>query len=112
MGPSELMDLIDHDTNFSVTLSVYEANFFDKRFVPSLVQRELVDGAQLRLTDGRTASQIGVEVTVFDLSLNADRGGTLAWTASAARWLGALGFTPQRIADAVQQSNTSLRKTP
>ena len=39
MGPCELMDLIGHDTNFSVTQSVYEANFFDKRFVPSLVQR-------------------------------------------------------------------------
>ena len=43
MGPCELMDLIGHDTNFSVTQSVYEANFFDKRFVPSLIQRELVD---------------------------------------------------------------------
>lgn len=187
MGPCELMDLIGHDTNFSVTQSVYEANFFDKRFVPSLVQRELVDGgllgrksgrgfydytdgvakaavasveslplplpsatllrvhgqgpmadrfaaalekagqpcqrehgsdwlglevdgAQLRLTDGRTASQIGVEVAVFDLSLNADHGGALAWapslraseawTTGAAHWLGVVGFAPQRIADA------------
>jgi 3-hydroxybutyryl-CoA dehydrogenase len=47
MGPCELMDLIGHDTNFAVTQSVYEANFFDKRFVPSLVQRELVDGGLL-----------------------------------------------------------------
>jgi 3-hydroxybutyryl-CoA dehydrogenase len=44
MGPRELMDLIGHDTNFAVTSSVYEANFYDKRFVPSLVQKELVDG--------------------------------------------------------------------
>lgn len=44
MGPCELMDLIGHDTNFSVTRSVYEANFYDKRFTPSLVQQELVDG--------------------------------------------------------------------
>ena len=52
-------------------------------------------------------------MTVFDLSLNAVHGGALAWapslraskawTASAAHWLGALGFTPQRITDAVQQ---------
>ncbi|MBU6440479.1 MAG: 3-hydroxyacyl-CoA dehydrogenase, partial [Betaproteobacteria bacterium] len=41
MGPCELMDLIGHDTNFAVTQAVYEANFFDKRFQPSLVQREL-----------------------------------------------------------------------
>ena len=32
MGPCELMDLIGHDTNFAVTQSVYEANFFDKRY--------------------------------------------------------------------------------
>lgn len=186
MGPCELMDLIGHDTNFSVTQSVYEANFFDKRFVPSLVQRELVDGgllgrksgrgfydygdgaaqpamatvepallpstaqllrvhgqgaladrfvatleqaglpfqraqastwlglevdgAQLRLTDGRTASQLGQDVVLFDLPLNASHAGQLAWapslhaseawTADAARWLAALGFQPERIADA------------
>jgi 3-hydroxybutyryl-CoA dehydrogenase len=47
MGPCELMDLIGHDTNFAVTQSVYEANFYDKRFVPSLVQREMVDGGLL-----------------------------------------------------------------
>jgi 3-hydroxybutyryl-CoA dehydrogenase len=187
MGPCELMDLIGHDTNFSVTQSVFEANFFDKRFVPSLVQRELVDGgllgrksgrgfydyadgaaaatavamapvvstplpaakllrvhgqgpladrfvaaletasqtvqrvqgsdwvglevdgAQLRLSDGRTASQLGAEVAVFDLPLNAGQDGPLAWapslraseawTATAAAWLVALGFQPVRIAD-------------
>ena len=184
MGPCELMDLIGHDTNFSVTQSVYEANFFDKRFAPSLIQRDLVDGgllgrksgrgfydyndgapqpsvdaveqtsppvfqllrvhgqgpladrfvaalekaghsfqrvqgsdwlglevdgAQLRLTDGRTASQIGAEVAVFDLSLNAGQDGVLAWapslqasnewTRTAASWLAVLGFKPQRIAD-------------
>jgi 3-hydroxybutyryl-CoA dehydrogenase len=53
MGPCELMDLIGHDTNFSVTRSVYEANFCDKRFVPSLVQRELVDGGLLGRKSGR-----------------------------------------------------------
>ena len=53
MGPCELMDLIGHDTNFSVTQSVFEANFFDKRFVPSLVQRELVDGGLLGRKSGR-----------------------------------------------------------
>lgn len=184
MGPCELMDLIGHDTNFSVTQSVFEANFYDKRFVPSLVQRELVDGgllgrksgrgfydyaegvstpeleavepvqlptaqllrvhgqgpvadrfaaslmqagqaflrvpssdwvglgiegAQLRLTDGRTATQIGVEVAVFDLPLNAASGTALAWAPSvraspawmraAPRWLATLGFKPQRLTD-------------
>jgi len=53
MGPCELMDLIGHDTNFAVTQSVYEANFFDKRFVPSGVQRELVDAGWLGRKSGR-----------------------------------------------------------
>jgi 3-hydroxybutyryl-CoA dehydrogenase len=53
MGACELMDLIGHDTNFAVTNSVYEANFNDKRYVPSLVQRELVDGGLLGRKSGR-----------------------------------------------------------
>lgn len=53
MGPCELMDLIGHDTNFAVTQSVYEANFFDRRYAPSLVQRALVDGGLLGRKSGR-----------------------------------------------------------
>ena len=53
MGPCELMDLIGHDTNFAVTNSVFEANFFDKRYQPSLVQREMVDGGLLGRKSGR-----------------------------------------------------------
>jgi 3-hydroxybutyryl-CoA dehydrogenase len=53
MGPCELMDLIGHDTNFAVTQSVYQASFFDKRYVPSLLQRELVDGGLLGRKSGR-----------------------------------------------------------
>ena len=53
MGPCELMDLIGHDTNFSVTRSVYEANFFDKRYAPSLVQQELVDAGWFGRKNGR-----------------------------------------------------------
>src|SRR5438876_445740 len=52
MGPCELMDLIGHDVNFAVTESVYAANFGDKRYVPSLVQRELVDGGLLGRKSG------------------------------------------------------------
>jgi 3-hydroxybutyryl-CoA dehydrogenase len=192
MGPCELMDLIGHDTNYAVTRSVFEANFFDKRYTPSLVQREMVDGglfgrksgrgffeyagagtsaaagldgaaatsapdpawpaadavcvmgsgvvaerlashlaaggqaferdssaawtglrlpaAELRLTDGRPASALGAEVAVFDLPLWAQPGAALAWApsvrasaawqAQAAQWLQALGFAPQRVADA------------
>ena len=53
MGPCELMDLIGHDTNFAVTRAVYEANFFDKRYAPSLLQQQLVDGGLLGRKSGR-----------------------------------------------------------
>ena len=53
MGPCELMDLIGHDTNFAVTNSVFEANFYDKRYQPSLVQREMVDGGLFGRKSGR-----------------------------------------------------------
>ena len=43
MGPCELTDLIGQDVNFSVTQSVYEAFFYEPRYRPSLVQKELVD---------------------------------------------------------------------
>ncbi len=53
MGPCELMDLIGIDTNFSVTQSVYEANFYDKRYAPSLLQREMVAGGLFGRKSGR-----------------------------------------------------------
>ncbi len=53
MGPCELIDLIGHDTNFAVTCSVYDANFQDKRYAPSLVQREMVEGGLLGRKSGR-----------------------------------------------------------
>lgn len=189
MGPCELMDLIGHDTNFAVTQSVFEANFYDKRYVPSLVQRELVDagllgrksgrgffdyraahenpskpspeigadpklpppehrsltvmgrgpwaehwaqaldqaglsvarepksdwlgldvdGAQLRMSDGRTASMLGRDVAVFDRPTSQTVGAALAWAASgqasgdwvreAPNWLRMLGVAPIRVQD-------------
>jgi 3-hydroxybutyryl-CoA dehydrogenase len=53
MGPCELMDLIGHDTNFAVTKSVFEANFQDKRYVPSGVQAEMVAGGLLGRKSGQ-----------------------------------------------------------
>jgi len=47
MGPCELMDLIGHDVNYAVTQSVFEANYFDRRYTPSLVQKALIDGGRL-----------------------------------------------------------------
>jgi len=43
MGPCELTDLIGQDVNFSVTQSVFQEFFYEPRYRPSLVQKELVD---------------------------------------------------------------------
>ncbi len=44
MGPLELTDLIGQDVNFAVTCSVFNAFWQERRFLPSLVQQELVLG--------------------------------------------------------------------
>ncbi len=53
MGPFELMDMIGHDVNFAVTSSVWRAFFNDPRFLPSLIQQDLVDAGFLGKKSGR-----------------------------------------------------------
>jgi 3-hydroxybutyryl-CoA dehydrogenase len=53
MGPFELMDLIGHDVNFSVTQSVFSAYFNDPRFTPSVLQQEMVNAGYLGRKSGR-----------------------------------------------------------
>jgi len=53
MGPFELMDLIGHDVNFAVTRSVFDAYFNDPRFLPSLIQQELVAAGRLGRKSGQ-----------------------------------------------------------
>ena len=53
MGPFELMDLIGHDVNFAVTSSVFAAYFNDPRFLPSLIQQDLVNAGHLGRKSGR-----------------------------------------------------------
>jgi 3-hydroxybutyryl-CoA dehydrogenase len=47
MGPFELMDLIGHDVNYAVSLSVFNAYYQEPRFRPSGVQLELVNAGRL-----------------------------------------------------------------
>ena len=53
MGPFELMDLIGHDVNYAVTSGVYAGFYYDQRFLPSLIQKELVDGGLYGRKSGR-----------------------------------------------------------
>ncbi len=53
MGPFELMDLIGLDINFAVTRSVWDAYFHDPRFMPSVLQQEMVAAGYLGRKAGR-----------------------------------------------------------
>jgi 3-hydroxybutyryl-CoA dehydrogenase len=109
MGPCELMDLIGHDTNFAVTNSVYEANFHDKRFVPSLVQREMVDGGLLGRKNGRGfycypegAASLPVAVhkapaTAREVTVHGDGAIADHLEAEATRALAGQGWGPARL---------------
>src|SRR5205085_2558722 len=120
MGPCELMDLIGHDTNFAVTQSVFEANFGDKRYQPSLVQREMVDGGLLGRKSGRgffsygpVGSAAPAATGTFESPPVAPAGGapgtplalsfaasaSAAWREQAAEWLRIAGWQPQAIGD-------------
>ncbi|WP_295991807.1 3-hydroxyacyl-CoA dehydrogenase PaaH [Rugamonas sp.] len=59
MGPFELMDLIGHDVNYSVTQSVFQAYYNDPRFTPSVLQKELVDAGFLGRKSGRGCYRYG-----------------------------------------------------
>ena len=66
MGPFELMDLIGHDVNFSVTSSVFAAYYGDQRFTPSVLQHELVNAGFLGRKSGRGFYRYGDDVARLD----------------------------------------------
>lgn len=53
MGPFELMDLIGHDVNYTVTESVFASFYFDPRFKPSITQKKLLEAKWLGRKTGR-----------------------------------------------------------
>jgi 3-hydroxybutyryl-CoA dehydrogenase len=53
MGPFELMDLIGLDINLKAVQSVYEQNFYEPRFRPHLIQKQMVDQNALGKKTGR-----------------------------------------------------------
>lgn len=72
MGPFELMDLIGHDVNYAVTSSVFDAYYGDQRFLPSLIQKDLVEAGFHGRKTGRgfydyAADAVKPEANTFDL---------------------------------------------
>ena len=53
MGPFQLMDLIGHDVNYSVTESVFKSFYYDPRYMPSIAQLKLVEAGWLGRKSGR-----------------------------------------------------------
>ncbi|HEJ8502459.1 TPA: 3-hydroxyacyl-CoA dehydrogenase [Klebsiella oxytoca] len=53
MGPLALTDLIGQDVNFAVTCSVFNAFWQDRRYLPSLLQQELVLAGRLGKKSGQ-----------------------------------------------------------
>ncbi len=53
MGPLALTDLIGQDVNFAVTCSVFNGFWQERRFLPSLIQQELVLGKRLGRKTGQ-----------------------------------------------------------
>jgi len=53
MGPLELIDLIGQDVNHAVTESVYQAFYQDKRFMPSVLQADMVAAGLLGRKSGQ-----------------------------------------------------------
>ncbi|WP_417512595.1 3-hydroxyacyl-CoA dehydrogenase PaaH [Marinobacter sp.] len=78
MGPFELTDLIGHDVNYAVTSSVFNSYYQDTRFLPSLVQKELVEAGRLGRKSGQgfysyaEGSQKPEPVTAASASCDAD----------------------------------------
>ena len=53
MGTFELTDLIGQDVNYAVTYSIFEAFYGDRRFQPSLIQKQRVDAGLLGRKSGQ-----------------------------------------------------------
>ena len=53
MGPFELMDLIGNDVNYAVTESIFRETYFDRRYMPSALQKKYVEAGYLGKKSGR-----------------------------------------------------------
>lgn len=74
MGPFELMDLIGHDVNYTVTESVFKEFYYDPRFKPSFTQKRLVEAGMLGKKSGIGFYNYGKNATNADPDRDRDLG--------------------------------------
>lgn len=70
MGPFALMDFIGNDVNYAVTRSLWEACYYEPRYTPATLQRQLVEAGWLGKKTGRGYYRYDTEagtITVPDL---------------------------------------------
>ena len=105
MGPCELMDLIGHDINYAVTLSMFNATHGDRRFMPSMVQKALLDGGRLGRKSGKGfyegAPEAGAAVLPSSAALSLEVHGNSPLTRRLAQRLeaGNIAFTRSGASD-------------
>jgi 3-hydroxybutyryl-CoA dehydrogenase len=99
MGPFELMDLIGHDVNYSVTQSVFNAYYGDPRFAPSVVQQELVNAGFLGRKTGRGFYRYGDDVAMPQAQAEPAQQGTAQATLGGADPVTAALKARLRVAD-------------
>ncbi|MBL7773399.1 MAG: 3-hydroxybutyryl-CoA dehydrogenase [Chitinophagaceae bacterium] len=70
MGPFELMDMIGHDVNYTVTETVWKSFYFDPRYTPSFVQKRLVEAKWFGRKSGRGFYNYAADAVKHDPDTN------------------------------------------
>jgi 3-hydroxybutyryl-CoA dehydrogenase len=78
MGPFALMDFIGNDVNYAVTQSVWESCYYEARYKPSVIQRNLVAANWLGKKSGRGYYNYESELPQADKS-NEQLIGDIGW---------------------------------
>ncbi|UNK63692.1 3-hydroxyacyl-CoA dehydrogenase PaaC [Buttiauxella ferragutiae] len=93
MGPLALTDLIGQDVNFAVTCSVFNGFWQERRFLPSLIQQELVLGKRLGKKTGQGVYRWPInEELPYLAALPASAGAQLIERHGRAGWLNNSNF--------------------
>jgi 3-hydroxybutyryl-CoA dehydrogenase len=77
MGPFELMDFIGHDINYKVTTTVFEESYYDPRYKPSYLQRQLVDAHWFGRKSGRGFYRYDADAPAYEPTKDAALGSTI-----------------------------------